>query len=154
MRTLNSKVLRHAQPVTEMYSVFVWTGCSTLNLSGQHNVSFNKHGTVKNWFIHNDKSLNECRIPYGTQLYVPNSRLFLRTILLSVSPLCVLPFLIYLAPPLFAVSRFGSFSSYLRYFIRIFFISRASLFLIFILLGCFSPCISLCAAFCVSVCLF
>jgi len=34
------------------------------------------------------------------------------------SPLCVLPFFISLAPPLFAVSLFGSFCSYLRCFLH------------------------------------
>jgi len=42
-------------------------------------------------------------------------------------PLCVLPFLLSLAPPLFAVSWFGSFSSNLRCFLRIFHISCLSL---------------------------
>jgi len=47
----------------------------------------------KDWFIHSHKSYNECTIPHGTQLYIPNSPFFQHTILLSVSPSLRTPFL-------------------------------------------------------------
>ena len=107
----------------------------------------------KDWFIHNHKSLNECRIPYGTQLYVPNSCRFLHTIL-SVFPSLCTPFLYISCTSIVRCFVIRVILFLLALFSSHIFISRAFLFLIFVLLGCFSPYISLYAAFCVSVCLF